>query len=224
MDPFYIYFTLSSLFNAVVSTIFGVYVFWINKKHPVNITFALFCFSVAAWAYPCIFLTLAKTATSVFLLFQLLQVGACYISILYFHFVVNWLYLYPKKKISVYVGYVLATFFALSIFSPWFIQGVVPKFSMRYWAEPGILYHFYLLMFFGYFFYASYLLIRHYWNQTGFKKYQIKFVLAGIVLSFLGGSTNYFLWYNINIPPYGNILASSFILFTVYGVFMDRGK
>lgn len=222
MDPFYIYFSLSSLFNAVVSTVFGLYVFWINKKHPVNITFALFCFGITIWSFPYIFWPLAKTEAGTLLAFQLLHIGACYVSIFYLHFVVTWLYLYPKNKKLVYIGYILATFFALSGFSPLFIQGVVPKFSMRYWAEPGILYHFYLLMFFGYFFYASYLLVKNYWDQAGFKKYQIKFVLIGMVLSFLGGSTNYFLFYDINIPPYGNILASSFIIFTVYGVFLKR--
>jgi hypothetical protein len=222
MDPSYTYFSLSALFNAVVSTIFGLYIWSINRKHPVNITFSLFCFGVAVWSYPYIFWPLAKTAQGALLAFQLLHIGSCYVSIFYFHFIVTWLYLYPKKKKIVYVGYTLATFFTLFVFSPLFIKDMVPRFSMRYWAEPGILYHFYLLMFFGYFFYASYLLVKNYWQEAGFKKYQMKFVLVGMVLSFLGGSTNYFLWYDINFPPYGNILASSFILFTGYWVFIKE--
>jgi len=99
---------------------------------------------------------------------------------------------------------------------------MVPKFSMEYWAEPGILYHLYLIMFFGFFLYASYLMIKQFKIEIGFKKSQMKFVLAGMILSFLGGSTNYFLFYDINFPPYGNILASSFVIFAAYGVFIKE--
>ena len=42
--------------------------------------------------------------------------------------------------------------------------------------------------------------------------------MVGIALSFLGGSTNYFLWYNINFPPYGNILASSYVILTAFAI------
>ena len=222
MSISYIYFAFSALLNVVVSTIFGVYVFYINRKSPVNRTFALFCFGVALWSLPYIFWPLAKTAGGALLSFQLLHIGSSYVSIFYFHFVVNWLNLYQRKRILVYIGYALATFFALSVFSPLFIKGMAPKFSMTYWAEIGVLYHFYLIMFFYFFLHASYLLIRKYKDEGGFKESQMKFVLAGMVLSFLGGSTNYLLFYNINFPPYGNILASSFVIFTVYGVFIKE--
>ena len=222
MDIWYIYFSLSALINAVISAFFGLFIYIKNREAKANKIFILFCFGVAAWSFPYIFWPLAKTPENTLMAFQLLHVGACYVSILYFHFVVEWLGMFEKMKKVVYFGYFIASFFVLIIPTSLFIYDMVPKFSMRYWAEPGILYHFYLVMFFSYFFYSSYLLIKSFIRATGVKRCQIKYILIGMVLAFLGGSTNYFLWYDINFPPYGNILASSFVIFTAYAIIKYR--
>ncbi len=222
MQASYIFFSLSAVISAFISTLFGFFIYFRNKQSKMNKTFALFCFGVTIWSIPYIFWPLATTAKETLLAFQLLHIGACYVSIFYFHFTVRWLEIFEKKKKIIYVGYILATLFALSIPTPFFIKDIVPKFSMRYWAEPGILYHFFLVMFFGYFLYSSYLLFKAYRESTGVRKFQIKYILVGMVLAFLGGSTNYFLWYNINIPPYGNIFSCSFVIFTAYAIIKYR--
>ena len=217
----YLYFTFSSVFNALVSTVLGLFIYF-RGKTEINKSFALFCLGVVAWSGPYILWPLATTKEEALLAFQLLHVGACFVSIFYLNFVLRWLGLYEKRKYIVYFGYLLALFFVCSIPTTLFIKDMVPKFSMRYWAEPGILYHFYLVMFFGYFLYSSYLLLKSYHQEIGVKRQQIKLILIGMVLTFLGGSTNYFLWYGINIPPYGNILASFFVIFTAYAMIRYR--
>jgi len=218
MELSYTYFAFSATFNAFVSTFLGFLILFKDKKNKINASLALFSFGVALWSFAYILWPIAKTKELTLLSFQLLHVPACFVSIFYLHFVVNWLGQYEKKKIMILFGYAASLFFACLTFSRFFIAGMVPKFAMRFWAVPGVLYHYYLLMFFGLMLYASYLLIREYLISEGEKKKQIALVLVGIVLSFFGGSTNYFLWYKINIPPYGNILASSFVIFTVYAI------
>lgn len=218
MDISYLYFTFSGVFNAVVSTLLGLLVYFKDPRSQVNKTLSLFCFGVAMWSYAYIFWPLSQTAEETLLYFQLLHIGACFVSIFYLHFVVIWLNLYQAQKKIIIFGYLTSAIFSLLVFSPHFIKGMVPKFSMYFWAEPGVLYHFYLLNFFGWFFYSCYLLLKHLRQAEGVKKMQIKLILLGMALSFLGGSTNYFLWYNINIPPYGNILASSFVIFSAYAI------
>ncbi|MBF0485726.1 MAG: hypothetical protein HQL16_04340, partial [Candidatus Omnitrophica bacterium] len=219
----YTYFALSGLFNAIVSTLFGFFILYKDAKNNVNRTFAAFSFSVAAWSYAYIGWPLAHTAKETLFWFQLLHIGASFTPITYFHFVLSWLNISDlRNKIILYLGYGLACIFASTTFSNFFINGMVPKFSLKYWAVPGILYHYYLIYFFFYVFLSSCLLINFYKKNVGIKKQQIKFILIGISLSFLGGSTNYFLWYNINIPPYGNILASSFVALTFYAIVTYR--
>lgn len=218
----YLFFAFSGLNNAIISTLFGSLVFWKNRKNKVNQTFALFCFAVACWSYAYIFWPLAETADSALFWFQILHVGASFTSVAYLLFVVTWLGMFEKNKIIIYIGFFLAFFFSYLVFSPHFIADMVPKFSMKYWAVPGILYHFYLVFFFGYFFYSSYILLCEYRKALGSKKIQIRYILIGIGLAFLGGSTNYPLWYNINFPPYGNILVSAYVFLTGYAIVAHR--
>ena len=221
-----LYFSLSAAFNALMGIILCILI-WQNvkdKRDKVKITFSALCLSVAAWSIPYLFWPLAKTKESALLSFQLLHIGSSFASAAYLHFVVSWLNI-KKQKIVIQAGYLLALFFALSIFSPLFIRKMVPKFSMQWWAVPGPLYHLYLIYFFSFALYATILLIIYYFKTAGIQKNQILLILIGISLSFLGGSTNYFLWYNINIPPFGNILASSHVVFAFYAIvryrFMD---
>jgi signal transduction histidine kinase len=218
----YFYFAFSAIFNAIVSALLGFFIFFKNKKSEANRSFAYFCAAVAVWSIFYVGWPLSNTAAQALLWFQLLHIGACFTPVTYFHFVVSWLGLNRQKKFFVIFGYFLAVFFSLFVFSHYFIAGMVPKFSLRFWAVPGILYHFYLLYFFGYAIFSSVLLYLSYKKASGLRKQQIKLLLLGLILSFLGGSTNYFLWYNINIPPYGNILASSFVVFTAYAIIKYR--
>lgn len=221
----YIYFAFSAIFNTIVSILLGFFILFKNTKSEINRSFFYFCVAVAFWSIFYIGWPLSKTASETLFWFRLLHIGACFTPITYFHFVVNWLGVYRQKKIIVYFGYFLAAFFSLFVFSHYFIAGMIPKFAMRFWAEPGILYHFYLLYFFGFAILSSVLLYLSCIKISGIKKYQIKCILLGMALSFIGGSTNYFLWYNINIPPYGNILGSCFVVFSAYAIvryrFMD---
>jgi len=218
MEASYLYFAFSAVFNAFVSTFLGFLILFKDKGNKVNRNLAWFSFGVALWSYFYILWPLATTRELTLLSFQLLHIPACFVSIFYLHFVVNWLGIYKKQRLIIWIGYLLSFYFGAFTFTSAFIAGMVPKFSMHFWAIPGILYHYYLIMFFGVFIYASYLLIRNYFIVDAVKKKQIIVILIGIVLSFIGGSTNYFLWYNINVPPYGNILASSFVIFTVYAI------
>jgi len=217
-----LYFSLSGLFNALSSTVLGILVYSKNRRNQMNQTFALFCLSVAVWSYPYTMWPLVKTSQETLLWFQLLHIGASFASITYLHFVAVWLGIYEKIKKIILIGYGFGFFFASLTFSKLFISGIVPKYSMRFWAEPGPLYHFYLIYFFGYAIYSSYLLIINYKNTIGAKRSQAKFILIGIALSFIGGSTNYPLWYNINFPPYGNILASSYVILSAYAIIAHR--
>lgn len=218
-----VYFSFSGLFNALTSTLLGFLIYRQKRKNKTGNVFVLFCICVAVWSYPYIFWPLAKTKEETLFWFQLLHIGPFYASIAYLHFVSKWLDLYKNKiKKVVLLGYLIATFLVPFVFTDLFIKEMVPNFSMRFWAEPGVLYHFYLILFFGFAFFSSYLLIKAYNKASGVKREQIKYLLFGMVLAYIGGSTNYFLWYDINIPPYGNILASSYVIFSAYAMVKHR--
>ena len=218
----YLFFALSGLINGITSTILGVLVFSKNKKSRINQTFALFCLCCAIWSYAYIFWPLAQDRESALFWFRALHIGACFTSIAYLHFVANWLGIYQKIKKIIIFGYFIAGALSLTVFTPWFIIDVVPKYAFRFWAEPGILYPLYLIIFFGYAIFSSYLLFSYYKKTTGIKRSQIKYILAGLVIAFTSGSINYFLFYDINIPPYTNIFVSVYVILTAYAILKYR--
>lgn len=217
-----LFFSFSGLVNALSSTILGLIVYFKNKKSVVNQSFAMFCFAIALWSYPYIAWPLAETAESTLLWFQLLHIGAIFIPVFYLFFLGAWLGIYKRIRKMIYFALAFSLFFLFSIFTPYFITEVVPKFSLKFWAEPGIIYHFYILYFFIFSIYSFYLLYDALKSAKGAKKAQIKLSLIGVILNFIGGSTNFFLWYDINLPPFGNILASSYVLFTAYAIIRYR--
>jgi signal transduction histidine kinase len=54
------------------------------------------------------------------------------------------------------------------------------------------------------------------------KKLQIKYVLLGSIVGFGGGLTNFFLWYDIEILPVGNILVAFYTVFFSYAIIKYR--
>ncbi len=216
------YYILTGLINAITSTILGLFVYFKNRKSATNKSFALFCLSMAAWSWAYIFWPEAPDKTTTFFWARALHIGAIFIPITYFCFTITLLNLYQEKKRILKFGYLLAFFFLIFSFSPFFIRDLVPKLSFKYWPEPGILYHFYLLMFFGYVFYSWYLVFRYSKKFTGIKKSQIRYLFWGTFIMFLGGSTNFLLFYNIPIPPIGNGLVFFYILFTALAILKYR--
>ena len=217
-----LFYALTGLINAVTSTILGFFVYFKNRKAKVNQTFTLFCLSVAAWSYAYYFWPGAQDQSTALFWFRALHIGAIFIPICYFHFVLIWLNLYQKKKKILMLGYLAALFFCVFDFTPLFIKGMVPKLSFKYWGEPGILYPFFLLLFFSYAVYTIYLLFKAYQSSTGTRRSQLRYILVGTIIGYSGGATNYPLWYNIPIYPIGNFLVAVYVGIVAYAIVKYR--
>jgi signal transduction histidine kinase len=88
-----------------------------------------------------------------------------------------------------------------------------------YWPEPGLLYTIYLLLIYmGLVVYSLFLLHRSYLSSSGERRGQILYVIVGAIIGFGGGLTNFFLWYDIPIAPYGNFLVAFFPFFLGYAI------
>ena len=118
-------------------------------------------------------------------------------------------------------GYVLSLLFLLFSFSPLFIKEVKPIEQFAFWPKPGFLYHFYLIFsYLGLVGYGFVKLIKDYKDLISEPDYwknpvrilKIWLIIVGTIIWFGGGATNFFLFYNIPIAPYTNILASAGLL------------
>jgi len=150
------------------------------------------------------------------------MVGAIFIPPAFFHFSVTLIGLYRKYTRKIIFWYIISGIFLLLNFTPFFVKDVVPQLNFSYWPMAGIMYLPFLIVFIGLVIYSHILIYKSYKKSSGIKRNQIKYVFLGTTIGFLGGATNYPLWYGIKIPPYGNILVSVYVVLMAYSIIKYR--
>ena len=218
-----IFYAIVALINAITSTILGLFVYFKNRKAKTNRAFALFCLSVAVWSYAYYFWQIADNANEALFWLRGLMMGAIFISISFFYFILRLFNKVKERKKSLIFGYLFFFFFFLANFTPLFVKGVSPKLGFDFWPEPGILYHPFLFFWGFYAVYAVYLLFKEYHLATaGIKRNQIRYILIGTIVGYAGGITNYLLWYDIPIAPIGNWTATLYVAIVAYVIIKYR--
>jgi len=147
---------------------------------------------------------------------------AVFIPSTFFHFGVTLIGQYKKYFKTILLLYVVSILFFFLNFTPLFVKNVSPQLSFLYWPTAGSLYAPYLIVFVSAVIYAHVLMYKHYKGLSGFRRNQIKYAVLGTAIGFLGGSTNYPLWYGIPIPPFGNILVSVYVFLLGYSIIRYR--
>lgn len=213
------YYSISAFINFLVSFLLGIFVLHKNRKEKLNRILSFWCFTVAFWSF-FYFIWQIETKEQMALLWtRLLMLGAVWVPVAFLQTVVIFLKIEKEKKYLIIFSYALSSVFTLLLFTPLMVKKVEPIAGFEFWPKPGIAYIPFLVMFVGLSIYAVLLAYRSLKKETSPKiKLQIKYILFGMAISITAGSTNYFLWYDINIPPYGNILASTYVILTVYAI------
>lgn len=213
------FFSYSGLVNSLTSLILGCFFLFKNYKSVINRSFAYFAFSVSWWSFFYFLWLSARESTSALYFFRVAMVGVIIIPVAFIYFITNLLGINIKKKYFNWSNFTLSGVFILFSFSPICIRGVEPRNIFPFWPIPGFLFHIMLAQFFLNITYAHILLWKEITLSSGVKRNQLKYVFLGTLFGFIGGSTNYFLWYNIPIPPYLNFLVSIYVLSVAYAIF-----
>ncbi len=217
-----IYYPISALINAVASTIVCVVAITRNPKSPLNRSFGYFAFSVAAWSYCYFFWQIAQDAESALFWCRTLMAPAIFIPSTFFHFSMTFIHQYKKYSKLIVFWYAVSVIFLIADFTPLFIPDVRPRLDFPFWPTAGLLYTPFLAMFIGLTYYTHVLMFRSYKKSTGFEKNRIKYVFLGTAVGFIGGTTNYLLWYDIPVPPLGNALVAMYVIMVAYATIKYR--
>lgn len=216
-------YAISGLINALMCSILGLLVYFKNKHGNLNKKYALFCLFVAFWSYGYFFWQIAGTKQAALFWCRVLMAGTIFIPVSFLHFTLILLEAYDeRRKAIVKFGYAIFSIFLIFDFTPLFVKDVTPKLFFNFWPSAGIVFLPFLSLWLSYCIYACYLLFRNCGVFTGTKKNQIKYVLIGIIIGYVSGSTNYFLWYDIPIPPFGNFIVPLFVGLMAYAIIKYR--
>ncbi len=213
---------VSTVFNAIVCLVTGAIVYFRNKENPINRTFTIFCLFMTVWAIGYFFPFTPDSKELSLLSFQILHAGAIFVSVAHFHFICAILKIEKQKRRIIQIGYLSQLFFLLFVPTNFFIADMVPKYDFTYWADVGPMYSAWLITWGFYIFYSLYLLFCFYQKTSGIQKKQIGYILIGDIITFSFGSTNFFLFYDINVPPYLTILASGQVITFAYAIIRYR--
>jgi signal transduction histidine kinase len=211
---------ISSACNTLASLMLVVAVFSRRPREPRALTFTWVMLSVAVWSGLYFGWMLARTAEDALLYCRALSAAAIFIPVAYYHFVTR-LTERPRNR-EVAAAYAAAALLAALCLTPWMIVRVEPNRWFPFWPRPGRLYPAYLAFFFAYFIRLTFLLWSEWRRANYLRRNQLLYVLVYTLLGFLGGSTNYFLWYGIPVPPVGNILIAAYMIGVGYAVIRFR--
>lgn len=214
------YFSITGLVNAILSLGLALYLTFTSWRVRIAKYLVYLCLALGAWSTGYFLWQISVTESVALFWSRALMMGAIFTSISFLHLVIVFLELdkkrfYKKLLITLYIP---SFFWVFANFTPYFVSGVEQKMFFKFWPTPGFLYHPFLLLFGFQTAYASFLLYRAYKKSVGIIKKQTFILLLGITLTFIGGSTNYFLWYNIPIAPWGNGVASIYAILSVYAI------
>jgi len=146
--------------------------------------------------------------------------GAVFIPPLFLHFVNSLLNL--KKRKLILFSYVLAVIFLILNFTPLFIKDVRPILSFRFYGIPGPVFPIYALSFISLIVYSNYILIKYFKKSEGQRRNQIKYLLLGSIIGFLGGFSTFLPNFNIEIFPFGFYLISIYVVIITYAIVKHR--
>ncbi|MEE8638711.1 MAG: ATP-binding protein [Candidatus Margulisiibacteriota bacterium] len=216
------YFAFSALVNGLTSISLGIYALKKGFRSPLNRYYSIFAFSVFFWSFGYFFWQLSTDPGSALFWSRVLMAGAILIPVAYFNFSLWLTNKYHEKRWESIFSYAVCLVFLALNFTPFIVKGISKKLFFDFWPEPGLIYPFFLLMFFFYVVYSLYIMYTVYRHAPGHLKAQIMYVFLGTAIGFAGGSTNYFLWYDIPIPPVANILVLAYPLLLAYAVTKHR--
>ncbi|MCA9462437.1 MAG: histidine kinase N-terminal 7TM domain-containing protein [Nitrospirales bacterium] len=227
------FFALSGLLNAAASIGLASFIFLRSPKDPRHWTFGLFGIATAIWSLGYFFWQISETHNSALLNLRILMGGAIFIPVTFLHHVLYLLKKAEQRHRLILWNYGLGGGFFLLDFTPLFVAEVQPLSIFPFWGVPGFAFHFCLIWWLGLVIYAHILLCKAYLHEKGLPRRQFLFLLVGSTIGYIGGATNFPLWYEIYILPYGTACFAIYISLVAYtlvrfhwldfSVYVERG-
>jgi signal transduction histidine kinase len=216
------FWAFSSLVNLVTSFSLGTIILYKNPKDIKNITFGFFCFATVVWSFSYYIWQISKGHDAALFWVRVLMAGAIFIPICYFHHLIALVDKISKYRNFIKSIYVFGFLSLLADFTPYFVKDVSSKLMFLDWPIPGILFYPFVTIWFFLCIYETYFIYDNLKISNGVNKEQLKYVFIGTVIGWVGAFTNYPLWFNVPIPPVGNIFVSIYLLIVAYAIVKFR--
>ncbi len=214
------YLAVSSLINLLAALLLITFLLSSGKRSPVRRQYVNFLYAVLGWAAAYFLWRISESEVYAEMYCKILTSSAGFLSITFYHFCI--ILAGAKTPRTLAAGYVMAVVLVVFTCFGWIVAGVSPKAGHLFWPDAGILMPLYLAYFTFYFIASGWVLIREGRQHLGRRASGHLYVLCSTFVGFIGGSTNFPLWYDIPIQPYGNVLVAIYSFSVAYGLYSNR--
>lgn len=214
------YLAISSLLNFLASILLVTFISSSVAKNSVKRRYLYFLLAVTGWSGSYFLWQVSGEESAAYFFCQSLTIFSIIIPITLYHFCLSIAGLETPKALR--IGY--TTCLALVSVVPFglIVSGVSSKAGHVYWPDAGLLMPVYLVYFSGYVITGGLVLFHGWKNNVGRRASDNLFVILTCLVGFVGGATNFPLWYDIPLQPYGNVLVSVYIFLLGYGLYSNR--
>lgn len=213
---------LSGLLNGLAATGLTLLVYSRDPHEIRHRTFGYFGVSVAIWSFGYFTWQLAETEETSLFLAKVFMMGAICIPITYLHHILVLLNRVNRYKITLRASYALTILFLIGNTTPAFVANVQPALSFMFWPRAGWLFHPFLVWWTLLALFPIFLLSQACKREVGIKRTQYLYLLIGTIIGYGGGATNFPLWYDIPILPYGTIFTTIYVALVAYTLLQHR--
>lgn len=220
------YYAQTAFFNGLFGLFSVYYVFLRNPRALLNQTFSLFGLAVAGWSLVYAAWCWADNPLDAERYVRIHMTFCAFIPATFFHFTCVFTNNHLKFAGWVWGLYGVSALCAALMHTPFMIAGVKTALVFSYWPDPGIMMPWFVAYFSALVMFCLGLIGAQAYERRGHERTQSLIVLLGFVFGFLGGWTNWFLWFDIPILPMANffvglLFATMLYVMVRYGV-MDR--
>ncbi len=213
-------FAIMALINVATSTVIGLLVLFADRRSKQNQLFGAFAFTVVWWSFSYFSWQISNNAVDAEFWTHMFMAGALCITPVYFHFTAHLLQVTEQYWKLIVGGYVFIAVFSVLNWTPLFIEGLSPRemFGFQFWPDAGVLFTPFLIIWLSYATLAAYILLKDYYVTHTLPALSARVILIGTIIGYIGGSTNFFLWYGIPVLPLGNVSASIYTALVAYAI------
>ena len=219
-------FAISSLLVLASNTFISFIVFRLGKEKKYNRILSCFCLAVALWGLGSAMFATTNSMQIAFLWWRIAYIGVIFAPILYLHFILSFLERINKSVLC--FGYILCTFFFILdfFFADVFFTDMQIVFNSFYYHDWIANKSKFFILFIFYFYscgiYALYLHYKSFARSKGTIHTQLKYLLIGATIGWIGTIGDYLPEFRLQIYPYSNFLIAVYPFIWAYAIFRHR--
>lgn len=212
------YYAISALFNGLFGAFVTYYVYLRNRSNPINQSFVFFGISVSGWSLIYSLWGFADSAELAEAYVRRHMMFEAFIPATLFHFTAHLTQNYKRLKKIIILIYLLSAAYSIGMLTPLMITGVKRAINFEYWPQPGVFLLSHTISFCVIVAWSFLLLIKRMIATTGRERQQVLWLFIGMAVGFGGGSINWFLWFDIPVPPTTNFFVGLMFVTTAYAM------